>query len=411
MPKSSSSLLLTIPISILLLFLLASSSSGAEQDTLTNIGNLPARKSAQIPFIQQGYVVVLPGGRQAVVEEALPDNRFRINTGQILSAQGIILEGDDAGQAVTIDTDYAREHKIEMTSVQHDTFNSQTSSQNIGEKNRSGTTPAPQSPVVAEVEPTAPVAIPGAPQAPVVISPSPALPANPGVAGTPAQSGNQPQDAGQLTLAELLPMTTIATETPAQQNPEKKPRHIKIEPQKQPTHKEPEPAKKTQPAKKAEKPIAAEKPEPKSPPKATPKPAQKAKVGEELRIPPESIKTGNLDFLEGCWQGTRPEYYTKRTVRECFCFGANGKNGKRRLYDPSYRRQCIGASRAHLSSGGVLSVTSEGAVCTDGERWGQAEMVCRNSGPKTPCSWVFRDANNGRQSYEIPFIRVESCGK
>lgn len=132
-------------------------------------------------------------------------------------------------------------------------------------------------------------------------------------------------------------------------------------------------------------------------------------VGQEMRIPPEAAKTGNLDFLEGCWQGTRPEYFSKRIIRECFCFGANGKNGKRKVFDPQYAGMCIGATRARLSKSGVLSVTSSGAACTNGERWGQAEMECRNSGPRTPCSWLFRDARNGRQAYEIPFVRVESC--
>lgn len=137
----------------------------------------------------------------------------------------------------------------------------------------------------------------------------------------------------------------------------------------------------------------------------------KAKAGQELRIPPEAAKTGNLDFLEGCWQGTRPEYNTKRIIRECFCFGAGGRSGKRRIFDPGIAGMCVGSTRATLSRDGVLSVQSSGAACTSGDRWGQAEMVCRNSGPRTPCSWVFRDARNGRQSYEIPFVRVNSCSR
>lgn len=135
----------------------------------------------------------------------------------------------------------------------------------------------------------------------------------------------------------------------------------------------------------------------------------KPRAGQELRIPPEAAKTGNLDFLEGCWQGTRPEYYTKRIIRECFCFNKGGKGGKRRIFDPAMAGMCVGSTRASLSRDGVLSVYSSGAACTSGDKWGQAEMVCRNSGPRTPCSWVFRDARNGRQSYEIPFVRVNSC--
>ena len=135
------------------------------------------------------------------------------------------------------------------------------------------------------------------------------------------------------------------------------------------------------------------------------------KIGEPLRIPPEAVKTGNLDFLEGCWQGTRPEYYSKRTVEECFCFGPGGQTGKRRIIDPAGGRSCIGATRANLNKNGVLSVTSQKGYCDDGVNWGQAEMLCHGEGQSTPCSWVFRDAQGGRQTYRIPFVRVHACGR
>ena len=157
-----------------------------------------------------------------------------------------------------------------------------------------------------------------------------------------------------------------------------------------------------------------DKPKPQAKPENKPQPrreSRRPKVGEELRIPQESVKTGNLDFLEGCWQGTRPEYYSKRTIYECFCFDKQGKNGKRRVIDPKGGRRCVGATQARLSGNGVLHVQSQGAVCSDGERWGQAEMTCRGQGQHTPCSWVFRDANGGQQSYAIPFVRVEQCGR
>lgn len=139
--------------------------------------------------------------------------------------------------------------------------------------------------------------------------------------------------------------------------------------------------------------------------------ARTPRIGEKLHIPPEAVKTGNLDFLEGCWQGTRPEYYSKRTVYECFCFGKNGRNGKRKVIDPQGGRRCLGSTHASLNSGGVLSVSSQGAVCSDGQKWGSAEMTCRGKGQNTPCSWYFKDAQGGRQSYSIPFVRVQSCGR
>ncbi|MBQ9406222.1 MAG: hypothetical protein IJU37_05710 [Desulfovibrio sp.] len=202
------------------------------------------------------------------------------------------------------------------------------------------------------------------------------------------------QSTQQLTLAELLPTTPM----PQAQEIGSKPKQRTVAPKKEkPLQQHTVPAAQPKIEKKEEKRV---------PPQ---KSSRKPRIGEELHIPPDAAKSGNLDFLEGCWQGTRPEYFSKRTIRECFCFGANGKNGKRRVFDPSGGRMCIGATSARLGNNGVLSVTSSGAACTDGERWGQAEMICRGKGQRTPCSWVFKDANGGRQSYEIPFVRVESC--
>lgn len=200
-------------------------------------------------------------------------------------------------------------------------------------------------------------------------------------------------------LWRMLPLTTVADKNQPDKN---QPKNVKGS--------EPKKEEKAQP-----KPLPAKRPQEnpaKETPAKEPTPAKKRvpKMGEELRIPPEAAKSGNLDFLEGCWQGTRPEYYSKRTVYECFCFGKNGGSGKRRVIDPIGRRRCVGATRARLS-GSTLLVSSQGAVCSDGERWGQAEMTCRGRGNHTPCSWVFQDANGGRQSYEIPFMRVQSCGR
>ena len=58
-----------------------------------------------------------------------------------------------------------------------------------------------------------------------------------------------------------------------------------------------------------------------------------------------------------------------------------------------------------------FSVTSQKGYCDDGVNWGQAEMLCHGEGQSTPCSWVFRDAQGGRQAYRIPFVRVRACGR
>lgn len=238
---------------------------------------------------------------------------------------------------------------------------------------------------------------------------------------TPPSGQQTPQSQQQLEgLASLLPKTDIAILTrgtePAKTPATPAPAQTRTEPEKNAsTPKQPESAKQPAPgqtrqeqARKTEQ--RSTTPAPAPSPKAV-KPTPKVKPGEELRIPPEAVQSGKLDFLEGCWEGTRPEYYSKRTIRECFCFGKGGRTGKRRIHDMSGKRHCVGATEASLNSGGVLHVYSEGAYCDDGMQWGSAEMTCRGNGQKTPCSWVFKDAQGGRQAYEIPFVRVNSCGR
>jgi hypothetical protein len=136
----------------------------------------------------------------------------------------------------------------------------------------------------------------------------------------------------------------------------------------------------------------------------TPQAAAKPKSGAPLRIPPGAAKTGNLAFLEGCWRGTRPEYYTKRIITERFCFDKNGV-GKRTIEDPQYAGRCTGAAKGGFDAQGKLVVTSEQGYCTGGMRWGQAHMVCQEEGNSSPCFWRFPDAGGGTQSYKIPLVR------
>ena len=141
-------------------------------------------------------------------------------------------------------------------------------------------------------------------------------------------------------------------------------------------------------------------PAPKEAKKETP-PAK----GQPLRIPEGAREKGDVSFLNGCWVGVRPEYHTKRMVREKFCFDENGV-GKRFLSDPAYAGECVGATRALLNRNGVLHMRSDRMYCTNiKDLWGAAEMTCQGEGDQTPCTWIFRDAGGGRQSYKIRFVR------
>lgn len=337
--------------------LLLAAPAPAQEDAFINL------EPGATPAYEPGALVLLPDGRRAVIDAYLPNGRLKTDIGIVLTPQGVIAEGPGQGE------------KVAML--------------------------APGQPATPAQPGRERAAIPGkqAPQAGKAPATEPRESARVPVRETAPEA--KPADEHYYSLAELLPMTEVPSQKSApEKNVEATP---KTEAEKKPKAEE----------KPKEKPKAQEKQARPDKPKEgkKPEPPKAEKPGQELRIPPQAAKTGNLDFLEGCWQGIRPEYYSKRNIRECFCFGKNGKNGKRRVHDPRGGRQCIGASRASLSKEGVLTVTSSGAACNDGERWGQAEMICRNSGPRTPCSWVFRDANNGRQAYEIPFTRVESCGR
>lgn len=346
------------------------------------------------PYLAKGMQIELPDGRKAIIEEILPDGSLRTDIGVILNPDGTVKEDGSLARKNPASPASApkAEKKVELEQKKQ-AENSVPKQKRENQEKKEAVKIVPETQKRADSRP-----------------------------------GEKPATEEELTLAQMLPLTRVpgneARKTVDEKNPEKAeakakelPREVPVKERQKAAPEGEKNKSRPQVAEKQEKKPAQEK---KSAQERKPavekkpvqeKPTPRTQVGQELKIPPEAAKNGNLDFLEGCWQGTRPEYYSKRTIKECFCFGANGSNGKRRVIDPLGKRKCIGATRAHLSSNGVLSVTSDGAYCSDGERWGQAEMVCKNSGPKTPCSWVFRDANNGSQSYQIPFIRVESCGR
>lgn len=193
-----------------------------------------------------------------------------------------------------------------------------------------------------------------------------------------------------LSPADFLVKTPEKKPEPPKE-PEKKPAPVK-EPEKKPVPPTKEPEKKSEPPKEPEK---------KLPPVKQPK---KPAKNDPLMIPEEAKKTGSLDFLEGCWKGTRPEYHTKRIVTERFCFDKRGI-GKRTINDPTGGQQCVGPTVADMRKNGSLHMSSESAPCTSGEEWGAAEMVCTGEGNSTPCTWKFPDINGAQQSYKIHFVR------
>lgn len=284
----------------------------------------------------------------------------------------------------------------------------------------------PSTPVV----PITPV-IPGAPEkiSPTEkekLTPVPVVPTVPITPVIPTEPGKRvtPVERKDLEKEKVVPPVTVVPVVPVKPEKEQEKKGEKpLNPgsflvttpdpeQKKP--KEPEKKEKTDKAKKEKvekaepkgKPAKPNKTDPKEKAKEKPEPKkapQKAKKGAPLQIPEESRKTGSLDFLEGCWVGTRPEYVTKRTVVERFCFGKNGV-GKRYITD-RVAGTCVGATRAVLNKGGVLQMRSQAMSCSSGANWAGSDMVCKGQGARTPCSWVFHGAGGGRQAYHINFVK------
>ncbi|MDE5831531.1 MAG: hypothetical protein K2H64_00835 [Desulfovibrio sp.] len=371
-------------------------------DGYKNLGSPPG--SAALAPLAPGQTIYLPDGRGTSIAEVLPDGNFKTPEGFVISPQGVLQNGPDQGATITVTPNISgAENAININIPPAVQGYAGPDGEKTALPDDKGAAKTPDAVLVPEKEkgvapdekgknPDFAVAIPTAPDG----ARDPAMP------DKPDAKSEDPQD---LTLAQMLPLTRADGSKPKAAAPNPGEKNAK-------------------PAQAPEKDKGANKGEGASQGKGAgkgegqgkgaaqaPKAEAKPKAGQPIRIPESAIKSGNLSFLEGCWEGTRPEYISKRTVKECFCFGKDGKTGKRRIYDRTYGRTCVGPSRANLSKNGVLSVTSGGMPCSDGEKWGGAEMQCRNSGPKTPCSWIFTDAGNGRQAYEIPFLRVNSCGR
>lgn len=230
--------------------------------------------------------------------------------------------------------------------------------------------------VPSEQKPTIPLEVKPVPEKTIVPEPPKVVaPIITSVPATPTPPGKM------LSPADFLVKTPEKKPEPPKE-PEKKPVPVK-EPEKKPVP----PAK--EPEKKPEPPVK----EPKKPAKNDP-----------LMIPEEAKKTGSLEFLEGCWKGTRPEYHTKRIITERFCFDKKGI-GKRTINDPQGGQKCVGPTVADMRKNGSLHMSSEKSICISGEEWGAAEMICTGEGNSTPCTWKFPDVQGAQQSYKIRFVR------
>lgn len=189
----------------------------------------------------------------------------------------------------------------------------------------------------------------------------------------------KPEKEEAVTISALLP----STKTPPPENAEKTP------------SKERKAAPKEGPKKAA----------PKTPPQ--PKRADARKPA-SLYIPPEAAKAGDVSFLQGCWESDTYDYLTRRKIRECDCFGANGE-GVSKYFDPGYTGVTSGKIRGKINRGRLELDFGEKPWPSGRSKWVAQKMVCVNRGAEAYCDVVHADGTT--MGYGTPFRRVDNCAR
>ena len=198
------------------------------------------------------------------------------------------------------------------------------------------------------------------------------------------------------------PVPTI--ELPKIEQPEQPLPKVEPEPEPEPlVEPEPEPAPEPKPEPKpVPKPQPTPKPEPK--PQPVPKPQPETKEGDTLTIPPDAMKTGSTDFLNGRWRSITGlvESGSGRPVEVEYEF-KNGQGQKTILRKNG--GNCTVGTQARIV-GGRLTITETGsAVCADGTRFNESRVDCRTGADgKAEC----QGQNKGGSDY---YVEMRKLGK
>jgi hypothetical protein len=111
----------------------------------------------------------------------------------------------------------------------------------------------------------------------------------------------------------------------------------------------------------------------------------------ELGIPPQALKNGSVDFLNGRWKAGAgiQDAQTGKPLRLDYAF----QNGQGRV---RVRRgdgiECSGTVAAEMRNGG-LAITSQGpARCNDGGSYKLPEVLCRQGSQSTAdCNGIYQN--------------------
>lgn len=113
------------------------------------------------------------------------------------------------------------------------------------------------------------------------------------------------------------------------------------------------------------------------------------KPDEDLTIPDDAKKSGDLSFLKGCWNNTTGLFNakTKEPVVIEYCFDANGK-GRSTVIETSGRR-CSAPSSARFDESGKLVIEDQDHMrCPGGGNYTKNRVDCTSEGGQAKCDGV-----------------------
>lgn len=137
-----------------------------------------------------------------------------------------------------------------------------------------------------------------------------------------------------------------------------------------------------------------EQPRPPQPRNRPPRP----KPSEDLKIPEDARRRGDMSFMEGCWNNVTGLFNlkTKEPVVIEYCFGKNGEGEA--IVTEQNGRQCVAPARASFDGQGRLQLEDmDDLRCPDGTTYNRNRVQCdAGADGQASCEGVSKDNHRWR---------------
>lgn len=293
-------------------------------------------------FLKEGQNFTLQNGVKGQIAERTPNGDFHTNLGFSLSPDGVVLNGEFKGQKAAADQSgaHASDWRKTPKKARVQTEPGKSGWRDLPRKTQPGTT----------------AAIPDNVAVPVQTRP-----------GTPASPSRSFQETPEITIADLLPRTSLP-------------------------------------------PASASSPRTAKAPNSPSRSPSSVKIGETLGIPQEAAASGDASFLEGCWHVVNPTGIVSDT--SCYCFDAQGAGQRIMAPNGASRVTCNGPSQAKIDQNGNLWFSASTLNCSNGGTINGYQFVCRNNGAQAICRYIVPGVKgNAGPRHDGMLTRVQSCSR